>query len=120
MNETELKPCPFTGKKPDLYVYDVGDGYEGKITVDGIDFAIYFDGRSKEEVKKELFNFWNKRAYPQEVKKLVRRDKPQKPDNITPKDGYLIGLCKACGAPIDNGHRFCRICGQKLDWSDYA
>ena len=45
--------------------------------------------------------------------------KPKKPDNVMKKDGLLIGLCKACGTPIDNGHRFCRICEQKQDWSTW-
>ena len=117
----ELLPCPFTGKKPDFIIYPIECGYkyEGKISVDGINLEIYFDGEDKEEVKKKLLNIWNKRVYPKEVKKAVEREKPKKPDNITPKDGYRIGLCKACGTPIDNGDRFCRICGQKLNWSDY-
>ena len=102
MNDTELLPCPFTGKKPDLYVYDVGDGYEGKITVDGIDFAIYFDGRRKEEVKKKLFNFWNTRVYPPEVIEDYFRKQ-------------LSVNCK-CGTPIIANKKTCPKCGR--DWSE--
>lgn len=110
----ELLPCPFCGGKavmvraiprvPNIEVFckKCKGGFQKSLTNEF-----------------EIAKLWNKRAYPQEVKKLIQRDKPQKPDNITPKDGYRIGLCKACGTPIDNGDRFCRICGQKLDWSDY-
>ena len=66
MNNKELLPCPFTGEKPDLYIYDIGDWYEGKIAVDSIDLAIYFDGKDKEEVKEKLLNIWNNRVYPKE------------------------------------------------------
>lgn len=114
MNDTELLPCPFCGGKavmvrqiprvPNIEVFckKCKGGFQKSLTNEY-----------------EIAKLWNKRAYPQEVKELVKRYEPQKPDSITPKDGLLIGLCKACGTPIDNGHRFCRICGQKLNWSDY-
>lgn len=131
MNETELKPCPFCGGEAKVYTescaYANGgrDYFYPSCKSEGCPGVMVPDDEFRfntimAETGKEAISIWNKRVYPKEVKKAVERDKPKKPDTVMKKDGLLIGLCKACGTPIDNGHRFCRICGQKLDWSYYA
>lgn len=117
MSETGLLPCPFCGAFAGYYV----SGNKGYVYCAGC--GVSTDGsytHREPDWAEEETRLWNTRVYPKEVKKAVERDKPKKPDNVMKKDGLLIGLCKACGTPIDNGHRFCRICGQKLDWSHYA
>lgn len=115
MNDKELLPCPFTGEKPDLYIYDVEDGYEGKIAVDSIDLAIYFDGKDKEEVKEKLLNIWNNRVYPPEVQEAIEKHNPKKP-----KKDIVHYRCPNCDAMLNIYEIFhcCNHCGQKLDWSD--
>lgn len=131
MNETELKPCPFCGGEVKVYTescaYANGgrDYFYPSCKSEGCPGVMVPDDEFRfntimAETEKEAISIWNKRVCPKEVKKAVERDKPKKPDNVMKKDGLLIGLCKACRTPIDNGHRFCRICGQKLNWSDYA
>lgn len=123
MENEKLLPCPFCGGEARaILVREVGWVYRIFCPKCRMSENLAFD-KEKEELEKLIPKFieeWNTRVYPKEVKKAVERDKPKKPDNVMKKDGLLIGLCKACGTPIDNGHRFCRICGQKLDWSHYA
>ena len=105
MNDAELLPCPFTGKKPDFIIYPIECGYkyEGKISVDGINLEIYFDGEDKEEVKKKLLNIWNTRVYPKEVIEDYFRK--------------LLSVKCECGEPIIADKKICPKCGR--NWSDY-
>lgn len=46
-------------------------------------------------------------------------DKPQKPiEKMFPDDRFLAKVCPNCeSSEIRNGDKFCKDCGQELDWS---
>lgn len=66
----------------------------------------------------ELIGSFNTRVYPKEVQDAIDFRKPKKPKDCKKKNGFTSGLCQSCGAIVDLGNHFCRICGQKLDWSE--
>lgn len=57
------------------------------------------------------------------IKGLIERDTPKKPiplENIYPRSQYE---CGNCGAGLLANEKwqdtFCRVCGQKQDWSEF-
>lgn len=58
---------------------------------------------------------------PEECKIAVEKQRPKKP--INPDDDYGTFKCPNCNGLIFTEdrfetHRYCLLCGQKLDWSD--
>lgn len=129
MSKSELLPCPFCGGEAEVYGDRVclHDGREyfypscktvgcpGGMTPDG-EFGY---NHIMAETEKEAISIWNTRVYPKEVQEALEKQKPKKPAGVLRKGGFLLGPCRSCGAVVNTGNRFCRICGQKQDWSGY-
>lgn len=110
----ELLPCPFCGGKavmvraiprvPNIEVFckKCKGGFQKSLTNEH-----------------EIAKLWNTRVYPKEVQEALEKQKPKKPAGVLRKDGFLLGPCRSCGAVVNTGNKFCRICGQKLNWNDY-
>jgi len=54
--------------------------------------------------------------------KLDEKEEKKKPKDVTVLNdalcgNYKIGLCGSCGAVVDNTEKYCRKCGQAIDWS---
>lgn len=105
---SELKPCPFCGKRPHLIEPDKGDFKWSVSCLHCV--AIDMHDISKEGVIKK----WNARHYPPEVEKAVERMKPKKPL----VDSFLRKRCPNCSDIINKTEdRYqCWYCGQALDW----
>lgn len=110
MNE-KLLQCPFCGDNADYYV----SGLKGYVycTKCGArtkgSYTYNYPDWTKEEARS-----WNTRIYTNEV---IEKEKPKEPTDVIFISGRLIGVCSACGADVNTGNKFCRICGQKQDWS---
>ena len=120
----ELLPCPFCGNHPSISDETTAEGIVVFVHCEYCatherDVTAYSTAWDDNEAEQDAIWKWNRRAYPPEVQEALEKQKQKKPAGVLRKDGFLLGLCRVCGGIIDNGHRFCRSCGQKVNWSDY-
>lgn len=114
MKTPELLPCPFCGGEAGYYV----SGNKGYVYCKGC--GAMSDGsytNRDPDWKQEEARLWNQRVYPPEVQEAIEKQKPKEPTDVICICECLVGVCSACGATVNTGNRFCRICGQKQDWS---
>lgn len=128
---SELLPCPFCGGEAKVYTescaYANGgrDYFYPSCKSGGCPGVMVPDDEFRfntimAETEKEAISIWNTRVYPKEVQVAVEKQTPKEPTGVVHINGRLIGVCGACGATVSTGNRFCRICGQKQDWSEYV
>ena len=109
-----LLPCPFCGGKSVLVK-------SNEYRDDGvIEYPKCTScGAHSTNVKDDSIKEWNTRVYSEEVQEALEKQMPKEPTDVIYINERLIGVCSACGATINTGNRFCRICGQKQDWSTW-
>ena len=105
---TELKPCPFCGKKAYSLEPDVSNQFWTVSCLSCV--AIDITGPTEEQA----ISKWNTRHYPPEVMQAMERMKPKK----TYLGECLTHVCPECMADVGKYYRFCHICGQALDWEE--
>lgn len=55
---------------------------------------------------------------PEECREAVEKQTDEKPTAVLGTFGGTEYECKNCGSDVCYGDKYCRWCGQKLDWSD--
>lgn len=111
---TELKPCPFCGKKPQLLEPDDSNKLWSVSCLSCVSIDL------EELTEERAIQKWNTRHYPPEVQQAMERMEPKKP--IDAVEAYCNGMpvvvagdCPNCGANRTRQDSFCN-CGQRLDW----
>ena len=112
---SELLPCPFCG---------------GKVSLTEVSFCLelmQFECADCGTIFRMKDDIWNHRNYPHEVQQAIERMKPMKviyDDSRLGKPGiteYSLAICPSCRWAVkfeDTASKFCRKCGQALDWSE--
>lgn len=55
---------------------------------------------------------------PEECREAVEKQTDEKPTAVLGTFGGTEYECKNCGSDVCYGDKYCRWCGQKLDWSE--
>lgn len=82
---------------------------------DGLKEAEQVQEKSSEEAKRECNGIdcpWQADIHAC-IEEMLEEYRMVKPDAI------LVFQCPSCHEEIDEGDRFCRYCGQPIDWSDW-
>ena len=108
---TELKPCPFCGKRPQLLEPDDSNKLWSVSCLSCVSIDL------EELTEERASQKWNTRHYPPEIETAIERDAAKKP---VPREGTPWETCPNCGSfvvkVIDKVG--CSNCLQRLDWGE--